>query len=88
MLAPTPSTALARQVEKAHREVMNVLLSMLDDGRLTDSKGRTVSFANTIVIFTSNLGAEFLMGAKDAPLARERVLQAVRGHFRPEFINR
>ena len=79
---------LLDEVEKAHADVMNVLLQVLDDGRLTDSKGRTVSFANTILIMTSNLGAQALLGAGGDPRAREAVMAAVRAHFRPEFINR
>lgn len=82
------SVVLFDEVEKAHPEVMNILLGVLDDGRLTDSKGRTVSFSNTLIILTSNLGSSILLeqGATDA--ARAAVLQTVHGHFRPEFLNR
>ena len=75
------------EVEKAHPDVFNVLLQVLDDGRLTDGQGRTVDFRNTILIMTSNLGSEFLL-AGDVEAARENVMGAVRGAFRPEFLNR
>jgi ATP-dependent Clp protease ATP-binding subunit ClpB len=75
------------EVEKAHHDVFNVLLQVLDDGRLTDGQGRTVDFTNTVIILTSNLGTEFLVGEESAQ-ARAQVMQAVRGHFRPEFLNR
>ena len=83
------------EVEKAHHDVFNVLLQVLDDGRLTDGQGRTVDFRNTLIILTSNLGSEHLAVAavendegKIDPIAKEQVLMAVRAHFRPEFINR
>ena len=78
------------EVEKAHHDVFNVLLQVLDDGRLTDGQGRTVDFRNTVIILTSNLGTEFLSAAEDADQkeARAQVMAAVRGHFRPEFLNR
>jgi ATP-dependent Clp protease ATP-binding subunit ClpB len=75
------------EVEKAHSDVFNVLLQVLDDGRLTDGQGRTVDFKNTVIILTSNLGTEFLTGDENAQ-SRAQVMQAVRGHFRPEFLNR
>jgi ATP-dependent Clp protease ATP-binding subunit ClpB len=77
------------EVEKAHADVFNVLLQVLDDGRLTDGQGRTVDFRNTVIILTSNLGTEFL-SAEDGDTAKNRaqVMQAVRAHFRPEFLNR
>jgi ATP-dependent Clp protease ATP-binding subunit ClpB len=79
------------EVEKAHPDVFNVLLQVLDEGRLTDGQGRTVDFRNTIIILTSNLGSEFLSalpeGAK-ASDAEEQVMGMVRAHFRPEFLNR
>jgi ATP-dependent Clp protease ATP-binding subunit ClpB len=75
------------EVEKAHHDVFNVLLQVLDDGRLTDGQGRTVDFRNTVIILTSNLGTEFLAGEENAA-ARAHVMDAVRGHFRPEFLNR
>src|ERR1700761_4830536 len=77
------------EVEKAHADVFNVLLQVLDDGRLTDGQGRTVDFTNTIIILTSNLGTEFLsVEGGDAAHNRAQVMQAVRAHFRPEFLNR
>ncbi len=83
------SVVLLDEVEKAHHDVFNVLLQVLDEGRLTDGQGRTVDFKNTVLIMTSNLGAHALM---DHSLTRERregeVLAALRGHFRPEFLNR
>ncbi|MVS99539.1 ATP-dependent chaperone ClpB [Devosia marina] len=79
------------EIEKAHPDVFNVLLQVLDDGRLTDGQGRTVDFRNTVVILTSNLGAEYLVELKDdepVDLARGKVLDAVKAAFRPEFLNR
>jgi ATP-dependent Clp protease ATP-binding subunit ClpB len=81
------------EIEKAHPDVFNVLLQVLDDGRLTDAKGRTVDFKNTVLIMTSNLGAQLLQGeALDSEagfdLAREQVMEVLKGHFRPEFLNR
>ena len=80
------------EVEKAHPDVFNVLLQMLDEGRLTDSQGHVVDFKNTIIILTSNLGAEILSsedaGKKDEEILKESVMKIVRGHFRPEFLNR
>ncbi len=81
------SVVLLDEVEKAHNDVFNVLLQILDDGRLTDGKGRTVNFKNTIIIMTSNLGsAEILQ--HEFSVAKERVLEMVRTYFRPEFLNR
>jgi ATP-dependent Clp protease ATP-binding subunit ClpB len=84
------SVILLDEIEKAHSDVFNVLLQVLDDGRLTDGKGRTVDFKNTVLIMTSNLGSHYL--AENAFLnmqeARMQVLEAVRAHFRPEFLNR
>ena len=77
------SIVLFDEVEKAHPEVLNLLLQILDDGRITDSNGRTVDFKNTIIIMTSNLGSEHILDNK-----KEQVLEDVRNHFRPEFINR
>lgn len=79
---------LLDEVEKAHKDVMNILLSVLDDGRLTDSAGRTVSFANTVIIMTSNLGSEFLIGGGLNEISRDQVMAVVKSHFRPEFLNR
>ena len=79
------------EVEKAHPDVFNVLLQVLDDGRLTDGQGRTVDFRNTLIIMTSNLGSEFLVNQRegdDTDLVRNEVMAMVRGHFRPEFLNR
>ena len=79
------------EIEKAHTDVFNVLLQVLDDGRLTDGQGRTVDFRNTLIILTSNLGAEFLATqneGQDVGAVREQVMSAVRSHFRPEFLNR
>jgi ATP-dependent Clp protease ATP-binding subunit ClpB len=78
-------------VEKAHEDVFNVLLQVLDDGRLTDGQGRTVDFKNTIIVLTSNLGSEILAAQPDGAdlsLAYKGVMDIVRGHFRPEFLNR
>eukprot|EP01018_Ginkgo_biloba_P024764 Gb_21273 [translate_table: standard] len=86
------SVVLFDEVEKAHVAVFNTLLQMLDDGRLTDGQGRTVSFSNTVIILTSNLGAEHLLsglvGRTSMKVAREEVMQEVRRHFRPELLNR
>ena len=82
---------LLDEVEKAHPDVFNVLLQVLDDGRLTDGQGRTVDFRNTLIIMTSNMGSEYLanMGeADDVETARPAVMEVVRHHFRPEFLNR
>ncbi|KEG07750.1 putative ATP-dependent Clp protease subunit [Trypanosoma grayi] len=86
------TVVLFDEVEKAHPTVYNVLLQVLDDGRLTDSHGRTVDFSNTIIIMTSNLGSEHLMHMGNSPrtyeATQEKVMQAVRSYFRPEFLNR
>jgi ATP-dependent Clp protease ATP-binding subunit ClpB len=81
---------LLDEIEKAHAEVLNVLLQLLDDGRLTDGQGRTVSFKNTLVIMTSNLGSQWILelGRDDDAEMRRRVESALREHFRPEFLNR
>jgi ATP-dependent Clp protease ATP-binding subunit ClpB len=83
------------EIEKAHAEVLNVLLQLLDDGRLTDGKGRTVDFKNAVVIMTSNLGSQFIAeqphdaaGEELPEGVRRQVTEALRQHFRPEFINR
>ena len=81
------------EIEKAHPDVFNILLQIMDDGRLTDSKGRTVDFKNTVLIMTSNLGAQMLLGdalktEHDFDMARESVMRVLRDHFRPEFLNR
>jgi ATP-dependent Clp protease ATP-binding subunit ClpB len=79
------------EIEKAHSDVFNVLLQVLDDGRLTDGQGRTVDFRNTLIIMTSNLGSEYLVQqpeGEDPEIVRARVMTSVREHFRPEFLNR
>ena len=79
------------EVEKAHGDVFNVLLQVLDDGRLTDGQGRTVDFTNTIIILTSNLGSQFIAGlgeGENVEKVEPQVMEVVRGHFRPEFLNR
>ncbi len=79
------------EIEKAHQDVFNVLLQVLDDGRLTDGQGRTVDFRNTLIIMTSNLGSEYLAAqppGEDVNAVREQVMAVVRSHFRPEFLNR
>ncbi|WP_122523064.1 ATP-dependent chaperone ClpB [Pannonibacter phragmitetus] len=79
------------EIEKAHTDVFNVLLQVLDDGRLTDGQGRTVDFRNTLIIMTSNLGAEYLVNqpeGEDTDKVRDEVMGVVRSHFRPEFLNR
>jgi ATP-dependent Clp protease ATP-binding subunit ClpB len=88
------SVVLFDESEKAHPEVLNVMLQLLDDGRLTDSKGRTVDFKNTVVIMTSNIGSHFIAEAASSPDGeltegvRRQVLETLRQHFRPEFLNR
>jgi ATP-dependent Clp protease ATP-binding subunit ClpB len=84
------SVVLFDEIEKAHPEVFNALLQLLDEGRLTDGHGRTVDFKNTVVIMTSNIGTEFLSASLDQPMAHgeELVMAALRKHFRPEFLNR
>jgi len=79
------------EIEKAHPDVFNVLLQVLDDGRLTDGQGRAVDFRNTLIIMTSNLGAEYLVNqgeGHDSDEVRDEVMGVVRSHFRPEFLNR
>jgi ATP-dependent Clp protease ATP-binding subunit ClpB len=88
------SVVLFDEMEKAHGDVFNVLLQILDDGRVTDSQGRVVNFKNAILIMTSNIGSQFVLEGMDdnsdgaKAHRRERVMEAVRGHFRPEFVNR
>jgi ATP-dependent Clp protease ATP-binding subunit ClpB len=81
------AVVLLDEIEKAHAEVLNVLLQLLDDGRLTDGKGRTVDFKNTVVIMTSNLGSQYLIDEVTEG-TRRQVMEALREHFRPEFLNR
>lgn len=87
------SVILLDEIEKAHSDVFNVLLQILDDGRLTDGKGRTVDFKNTVIIMTSNLGSQEILefqseGGKDFSIVKERVLDLLRRQFKPEFLNR
>jgi ATP-dependent Clp protease ATP-binding subunit ClpB len=87
------SVVLFDEVEKAHADVFNALLQVLDDGRLTDAQGRTVDFRNTVIIMTSNIGSQYLLdgltpAGEIEPSARELVMAELRGHFRPEFLNR
>jgi len=84
------SIVLMDEIEKAHPEVFNILLQILDDGRLTDGHGRTVDFKNAVVIMTSNIGSQWIMdlGEKDYEEMRRRVMDAVKAHFKPEFLNR
>jgi ATP-dependent Clp protease ATP-binding subunit ClpB len=84
------SIVLMDEIEKAHPEVFNILLQILDDGRLTDGHGRTVDFKNTVVIMTSNIGSQWIadLGERDYEEMRRRVMDAVRAHFKPEFLNR
>ena len=88
------SVVLFDEVEKAHPDVFNVLLQVLDDGRITDSQGRTVDFKNTIIIMTSNLGSQYLLEGIDeetgeiTPATNELVMNELRNSFRPEFLNR
>jgi ATP-dependent Clp protease ATP-binding subunit ClpB len=92
------SVILFDEIEKAHPDVFNILLQILDDGRLTDSQGRTVDFRNTVIIMTSNIGSQFILehtstalgagAATDWALVETQVTQAMRQHFKPEFLNR
>jgi ATP-dependent Clp protease ATP-binding subunit ClpB len=81
---------LFAEIEKAHQDVFNILLQILDDGRLTDSQGRTVDFRNTVIIMASNIGGQYILdyGTSDWARAEERVMEALRQHFKPEFLNR
>jgi len=84
------SVVLLDEIEKAHPDVFNVLLQVLDDGRLTDGQGRTVDFRNTVLIMTSNLGSHIIQEMANSPFeeVRDRVIEVLQGHFRPEFLNR
>jgi ATP-dependent Clp protease ATP-binding subunit ClpB len=83
------SVILFDEIEKAHQDVFNLLLQILDDGRLTDGKGRTVDFKNTVIIMTSNIGSQWIRDlADDAEEMRRRITEALQNHFRPEFLNR
>jgi ATP-dependent Clp protease ATP-binding subunit ClpB len=84
------SVVLLDEIEKAHRDVFNVLLQVMDDGRLTDGQGRTVDFKNTVVIMTSNIGSRYIqdLEADDEDKMRTLVMEALKEHFLPEFLNR
>jgi ATP-dependent Clp protease ATP-binding subunit ClpB len=82
------SVVLFDEIEKAHPDVFNVLLQVLDDGRITDGQGRTVDFRNTVLIMTSNIGSQFILHEGNAEQREAKVTEALRGHFRPEFLNR
>jgi len=82
------SVVLFDEIEKAHPDVFNVLLQVLDDGRITDGQGRTVDFKNTVIIMTSNIGSQFIMEEESKEARRRLVTDALRAHFRPEFLNR
>ena len=84
------SVILFDEIEKAHSDVFNILLQILDDGRLTDSQGRTVDFRNSVIIMTSNIGGGFILehGTDDWALVETQVTASLRQHFRPEFLNR
>jgi len=82
------SVVLFDEVEKAHSDIFNVLLQVLDDGRITDGQGRTVDFRNTVLIMTSNIGSQFMMDEQNAEQREAKVTEALRAHFRPEFLNR
>jgi len=82
------SVILFDEIEKAHHDVFNVLLQVLDDGRITDGQGRTVDFKNAVIIMTSNIGSQFILDLDNAEQREARVLESLRGHFRPEFLNR
>ncbi len=84
------SVVLFDEIEKAHPDVFNALLQILDDGRMTDGKGRTVDFKNTVIIMTSNIGSQWISesGEQDVEEIRRRVMDALKGHFKPEFLNR
>ncbi len=82
------SVVLFDEVEKAHPDVFNVLLQVLDDGRITDGQGRTIDFRNTVLIMTSNIGSQYIMDEENPEQREAKVREALRGHFRPEFLNR
>jgi ATP-dependent Clp protease ATP-binding subunit ClpB len=82
------SVVLFDEIEKAHPDVFNILLQVLDDGRITDGQGRTVDFRNTVLIMTSNIGSQFILHEENAEQREAQVTEALRAHFRPEFLNR
>ena len=82
------SVVLFDEIEKAHQDVFNVLLQVLDDGRITDGQGRTVDFKNTVIIMTSNIGSQYITEEESSEARSRLVMDALREHFRPEFLNR
>jgi len=82
------SVVLFDEIEKAHHDVFNVLLQVLDDGRITDGQGRTVDFKNTVIVMTSNIGSQYLLDSENAEQREARVMESLRANFRPEFLNR
>lgn len=82
------SVVLLDEIEKAHPDVANILLQILDDGRITDSQGRNVNFSNTVVIMTSNIGSEYLLDPSEEQATEDRIMAALRQHFKPELLNR
>jgi ATP-dependent Clp protease ATP-binding subunit ClpB len=82
------SVILLDEIEKAHPDVFNIFLQILDDGRATDGQGRTVDFSNTLIIMTSNIGSHLILEERDAGKREKGVMELVRQHFRPEFLNR
>jgi ATP-dependent Clp protease ATP-binding subunit ClpB len=82
------SVVLLDEIEKAHSDVFNVLLQVMDDGRLTDGQGRTVDFKNTVLIMTSNVGSQFIVAEADEERMREEIENTLSSHFKPEFLNR
>ncbi len=82
------SVILFDEIEKAHTDVFNILLQLLDDGRLTDGQGQTVNFRNTVIIMTSNLGSQYFAQIGDPEALHEKIMDTLKGHFRPEFLNR
>ena len=82
------AVVLFDEIEKAHPDVFNILLQVLDDGRVTDGQGRTVDFKNTVIIMTSNIGSQYITGEESSEARTRLVMEALRGHFRPEFLNR
>jgi ATP-dependent Clp protease ATP-binding subunit ClpB len=82
------SVVLLDEIEKAHNDVFNILLQVLDEGRLTDGQGRVVNFKNTVIIMTSNIGSKWISEIDDDKTLKEKTLTSLRAHFRPEFLNR
>ncbi len=82
------SVVLFDEIEKSHSDVFNILLQVLDDGRITDGQGRTVDFRNTVIIMTSNIGSQYILDEHNSENIETKVMEALRGHFRPEFLNR